>query len=192
MKQCIKCGYKSPKVKKFFSRELCEFCRHFAPEGERDFKIYVQEKTNWRDIQTYRKQNKLGGIRQKRGMEEKAKEGHIMSRAPFGYKIINNRLIPAENSYLVEQIYEEFLNNKISLNRLSRKYGFSVNGLKKILTNFTYIGKIKFGGAIYKGKHKPIVSTTLFNHAQDKVEKISHKKKRKNKNNTLSEQTNHP
>lgn len=47
-----------------------------------------------------------------------------------------------------------------------------MNGLKKVLRNFTYIGKIKFGNQIYEGDHKPIISTTLFNHVQNKMERM--------------------
>ena len=64
------------------------------------------------------------------------------------------------------------MNSNLSLRQLSKKHSFSVNGLKKILTNFTYIGKVKFDGQIYSGNHKPIVSSTLFNHVQNKLEKL--------------------
>ncbi len=113
---------------------------------------------------------------QKKGMVKKAETGKIMSRAPFGYKIENNKLVPAESSRTVEEIFLYFKDNQISLNKLSKKYNFSINGLKKILTNFTYIGKIKFNNQTYQGTHKPLVSTTLFNHVQDKLERMSVKK----------------
>ena len=81
-----------------------------------------------------------------------------MSRAAFGYKIHDKKLIPAENSDEIVEIFEEFLNEKISLRKLAEKHRLSVNGLKKILTNFTYIGKIKFNNQIYDVKHEPIIS----------------------------------
>ncbi len=116
---------------------------------------------------------KQRGETQKQGMVKKAIKGGVMSRAPFGYKIENKKLIPAENFEEVEEIFEEFLHNKISLRKLSEKHSFSVNGLKKILTNFTYIGRIKFNNQIYEGTHKPIISSTLFNHVQNKLEKLN-------------------
>ncbi len=112
------------------------------------------------------------GEKQKRGMVKKAIKGHLMSRAAFGYKIHDKKLIPAENSDEIVEIFEEFLNEKISLRKLAEKHRLSVNGLKKILTNFTYIGKIKFNNQIYEGKHEPIISSTLFNHVQNKLEKL--------------------
>jgi site-specific DNA recombinase len=112
------------------------------------------------------------GNNQKKGMLIKASNGKIMSRAPFGYNIINNELIVnEENARKVEEVFDDFLNSNLSLNKLAQKYGFSVNGVKKILTNFSYIGKIKFSNQIHDGKHKPILSSTLFNHVQDKLEK---------------------
>ena len=176
LEECYKCGYKSPKNKEIFGKFLCEFCAHFAPEKKEDFDIYSEEKVDGKELQTFRKQGKMGGIKQKRGMKAKAIQGKIMSRAPFGYEIKNNKLVPAVNADLVEKIYEEFLNTDLSLNQLSKKYLLSLNGLKKVLTNFTYIGKIKFDGEVHDGKHKPLVSSTLFNHVQDKLEKLKIKK----------------
>ncbi len=109
---------------------------------------------------------------QKQGMIKKASQGSVMSRVPFGYKIENGKLIPAEYYKEVEEIFEEFLNNNISLRQLAGKHHFSVNGLKKILKNFTYVGKVKFNNQIYDGNHQPIISTTLFNHVQNKLEKL--------------------
>jgi len=176
--ECDKCGYKSAKNKDFFGKALCEFCAYFAPLEEKELIVYANESVDWRVTQTYRKQEKIGGIRQKRGMKIRAKEGKVMSRAPFGYKIVKNKLTPAGNYDLVEKIYEEFLNSEISLNRLSKKYGLSLNGLKKVLTNFTYLGKIKFDGQVHEGTHKALVSSTLFNHVQDKLEKTLGKRKK--------------
>ena len=110
--------------------------------------------------------------KQKQGMVKKAIKGNLMSRAAFGYKIQDKKLVPAENSDEIVEIFEEFLNEKISLRKLAEKHKLSVNGLKKILTNFTYIGKIKFNNQTYEGNHKPIVSSTLFNHVQNKLERL--------------------
>ena len=105
-------------------------------------------------------------------MMKEAIKGNLMSRAPFGYKIQDGKLIPAENFKEIEEIFEEFLNEKVSLRKISEKHKLSVNGLKKILKNFTYIGKIKFNNQIFEGKHQPLVSSTLFNHVQNKLEKL--------------------
>ena len=113
---------------------------------------------------------------QKKGMIEKASKGNLMARPAFGYNILNGNLVPAQNFREVEEIFEEFLNTNISLRKLSEKHNFSVNGLKKILSNFTYIGKIKFDNNIHGGNHQPIISSTLFNHVQNKLERIKKEK----------------
>ncbi len=112
------------------------------------------------------------GEMQKKGMMEKAIKGEIMSRVPFGYKLENKKLVPAENSKEIEEIFEEFLNQNVSLRKIAEKHKLSVNGLKKILKNFTYIGKIKFNNQIHDGNHSAIISSTLFNHVQNKLERL--------------------
>jgi hypothetical protein len=118
------------------------------------------------------------GYSQKKGMIKKFSEGKHMSRAPFGYEwdLKEQILIPAQNSREIEEIFEEFLQPDINLSILAQKHNLSVNGLKKILRNFAYVGKVKFDGQIREGKHKPLVSTILFNHVQDKLEKIKRKR----------------
>ena len=122
---------------------------------------------------------KLKGFREKQreGMINKAAKGSLMSRAPFGYKIVDKKLIPAENYREIEEIFEEFLEKKMSITKLAKKHNFSVNGFKKILTNFTYLGKIKFDGQTHQGSHQPLISSTLFNHVQNKLEKLGIGKK---------------
>jgi site-specific DNA recombinase len=105
-------------------------------------------------------------------MDKQARDGNPITRAAFGYKLENKKLVAAENSYLINEIFQDFLNQKISLTQLSKKYGFSVNGLKKILTNQTYLGKIKFGGQLHQGSHQQLISSTLFNHVQNKLESL--------------------
>jgi len=117
------------------------------------------------------------GQQQKEGMVKKASQGNFMSRVPFGYKMENKKLAPAENFKEVEEIFEKFLNENLSLTQLAKKHNFSVNGLKKILTNFVYIGKVKFDNQIHEGNHKPIISSTLFNHVQNKLERLRMKNK---------------
>ncbi len=118
---------------------------------------------------------KIRTIKQKNSMVEKASQGFPMSRPPFGYKFLDGKLILAENFKEVEEIFENFLTENISITKLAKKHNFSVNGLKKVLSNFTYIGKIKFNNQIHQGLHHPIISSTLFNHVQNKLERLGRK-----------------
>ncbi len=112
------------------------------------------------------------GKQQKLGMIKKASQGRHVSRVPFGYKWENKKLIPAENFREIEEIFEEFLQKDMNLSRLARKHNFSINGLKKILRNFAYVGKVKFDGQIHQGKHQALISSTLFNKVQDRLDKL--------------------
>ena len=110
---------------------------------------------------------------QKKGMARKASSGKIMSKPAFGYKIENGNLLKdEEKARKIQELFHEFLHEKISLNKLANKYSFSVNGIKKILSNFTYLGKVKFDNQIHEGKHEAIISSTDFNHVQDKLDRI--------------------
>jgi len=123
----------------------------------------------------FEEEKKRGEI-QKQGMVDKALKGSLMSRPAFGYELENNKLVPAQNSEEVREIFEEFLNENLNLSQLSKKHNLSVNGLKKVLTNFTYLGKIKFNNQIHDGNHEPIISSTLFNHVQNKMERLGLKR----------------
>lgn len=172
---CIKCGFNSEKNSKKFDVFLCDICYHFSPDDIDEFSDYINEKVDGEMLKTFRKYSLPRGEKQKKGMVKKATQGELMSRVPFGYKLENKKLVPAQNFREVGEIFEEFLNEDISLRRLAEKHNLSVNGLKKILTNFTYIGKIKFNNQIYNGSHQPIISPTLFNHVQNKLEKLKTK-----------------
>ncbi len=169
--KCAKCGYESEDNLGKFQTPLCNICFRFAPNEEKKFKEYILEKIDGKLLNTFRKFSEVGNL-QKKGMLAKASQGLIMSRPPFGYKFENGNLVPAPNFQEVEEIFEEFLKKDVSLTKLAKKHGLSVNGLKKILKNFTYIGKVKFNNQIHEGKHKPIISSTLFNHVQNKLERL--------------------
>ena len=151
---------------------LCTICHYYSPDDEKEFIIYIEEKIDGNILDTFRRSKKSISKRSKKGMNKKARDGFLVSRAPFGYKVVDKNLVPKEDSYTVQELFQDFLNNDISLTKLAKKYGFSVNGLKKILTNQTYLGKIKFDGQIHKGTHQALLSSTLFNHVQNKLEKL--------------------
>ena len=174
--KCEKCNYRSKKNREKFKTILCNICYTFSPNDEKTFKNYIEEKLDGKFLETFRKYSNSLLEKQKKGMVEKAYQGKIMSRGAFGYKIENKRLMPAENFREVEDLFMEFLNHDMSLTKLAQKHNLSINGVKKILTNFTYIGKIKFDKQIYNGNHQAIISPTLFNHVQDKLERLGIKR----------------
>ncbi len=114
--------------------------------------------------------------RTKFGMTEKAKEGGIVSKAPLGYEIQNNKLEPDNNKEKVKEIFNTFINKDISLTKLAKQYNLTTRGLTKLLKNTTYLGKIKFKGS-YQGNHEPIITQEIFNKTQEKLKQISLQRK---------------
>ncbi len=105
------------------------------------------------------------------GMSRKSKEGGATTKPPFGYNMIDKKLIPdPQKASLIPQLFEEF-NAGDSLNALARRYHLSVNGVKKVLQNRTYLGEVKFAGVVNKGIHEPLISEELFNIVQSKIQK---------------------
>lgn len=171
-RKCDKCNYNSEENRKKENFYLCPVCYVFSPDKIDLLKKYISEKVDGQLLDSFRKYYVPKGEKQKKGMMTKAISGNLMSRVPFGYKIQEKNLIPAENSKEIEEIFEEFLKENSSLRQIAQKHKLSVNGLKKILRNFTYLGKIKFNNQIYEGNHQPIISASLFNHVQNKLEKL--------------------
>lgn len=134
-------------------------------------KIYT-ENFSEEELKIIKKFQQLKKDATTKGMQVKVEKGNVVSRAPLGYKIENKKLLPATNSDEVQEIFNEFLSEKISLNKLASRHKLTVNGLKKVLTNFTYIGKVKFNGQIHNGNHQPLISNTLFNHVQNKLSRV--------------------
>jgi hypothetical protein len=170
---CEKCNYNDKKEVTKFNIPLCQICNFFSPEDEDNFMFYTSEKIDWRILETFRKYGQTIGSKQKLGMEIKAKQGKLMSRAALGYSLINGEIKENEEASKVHSIFKEYLENTISLNKLSKKVSLSVNGLKKVLKNRTYLGEIKFNGQIYKSPHKAIISPEIFYAVQRKLNNIS-------------------
>ena len=173
---CDKCGYLDKKEVNKNGKTLCKLCLFLSPEKEDDFIKYVDEKIDWKNLETFRKYGQTLGSRQRIGMNEKAKQGKIMTRVAIGYSLVNGELIPNEFSSKVHSMFRTFLNQNYSLNSLSKHYGLSVNGLKKVLKNRTYLGEVKFAGNLYKSTHKPIINPEIFYAVQRKLSEISRKR----------------
>lgn len=174
---CDKCGYQDKKETEKNGFKLCSFCNFFSPDEEDSFTFYINEKIDWKLFDTFRKYNQTFGSKQKAGMSEQAKQGKLVTRIALGYSLQNGELVPNEHASKIYSIFRTFVEKTYSLNSMAKHYGLSVNGLKKILKNRTYLGEIKFDGKLHKGTHKPIINAELFYAAQRKLQEISRKKK---------------
>jgi len=166
---CKKCGYSEKKEAKLFGSSLCKICATFAPSNPIDFQNYTNEKIDWKILDTFRNYGQTRGHKQKIGMDSQAKKGKPQGRPPLGYDINQGNLIPNQDSIRVRSIYKTFLAKNYSLNFLSKNFSLSVNGLKKVLTNRTYLGEIKFDGKIFRGNHQAIINPEIFYAAQRKL-----------------------
>ncbi len=172
---CEKCSYTDKEEKEKNNIKLCKICYHFSPEKQEDFDNYVKEKVDWKTLDTFRKYNQKIGDNLKKGMDIQAKQGNLVTRAPLGYDVIEGKLVKNQDSSRVHSLFKIFLEKDYSLNQLSKNYGLSINGLKKVLTNRTYLGEIKFAGKLNKGTHEPILNPEIFYAVQRKLkEKLSH------------------
>ena len=92
--------------------------------------------------------------------------------APRGYRYIGGELIVDEfKASQVKEIFRLFLDGK-SINGIARqmeqKYGgrWNAAGVRVILLNSVYVGKVKFAGTEYDGRHRPLITEEDFQAAQ--------------------------
>jgi hypothetical protein len=176
---CKKCNYTDPKEVKLFGSTLCKICATFAPSNPCDFQNYISQKIDWKTLDAFRTHGSLPGQSQKKGMQRMATIGRLQTRPPLGYDVINGNLTPNEEAVRVHSLFKTFLNQAYSLNSIAKNFSLSVNGLKKVLTNRTYLGEIKFDGKIHRGDHKAIINPEIFYAVQRKLKTYLRPRKRK-------------
>ena len=119
----------------------------------------------------------------------KASKGQWVSgKPPFGYKLVNKNLeINEPEAEIVRSIYEDFLNGH-SLNQINNRLEFSWGSkqVKRILTNPTYKGYIRYGTRTYrkknnkeafvvKGWHEPIIDEASWEKVQELYKSLDRK-----------------
>ena len=131
----------------------------------------------------------------KRGMMQKALNGGYNGKIPFGYVMGPNKIPEPEpaQSDIVKKIFDMYVNQKESISNIAlilNNTGYrtaSGNRFERriihyILENPFYVGKIRWNYAprargkqkdgeivIRDGKHKPLISQTLFDQAQERI-----------------------
>lgn len=120
--------------------------------------------------------------RTRMGLEERIKQGHHHSYAPFGYQYINKTLtIVEKEAKIVKEIFELASQNMsfkqimdIILQNHPDCLGLSSGPQKVrgILSNSTYAGYVRFGNVESKGQHEAIIDEATFS----KVNQILDKK----------------
>lgn len=118
----------------------------------------------------------------KKGMLEKAKQGHYPAKPPVGYINIKDSSgkgiidIDKNKAPFVIRAFKLYATGAFSIDALRQKLfteGFNHNlkpyskaKLLVILKDIFYIGKFKFSGVVYDGQHKPLIDVELFNTVQ--------------------------
>jgi len=116
----------------------------------------------------------------KRGKRNKVKDGIWPQMSPLGYVNVKGvGIVPDENiAPLIKKTFEAYatgnftlrqLHDKFNALGLSRKNGkvLSVSNYQQILKNPIFTGLMRYGGEIYEGKHKPIITKKLFDSVQE-------------------------
>jgi len=117
-----------------------------------------------------------------KGLKEKVSQGYYPQKAPVGYlntkteanvKIIT---IDPVKSVFVKKLFELYASGVYSIEAIRKRLyleGFNHSGkpysksrLLFVLKDIFYIGKFKYSGVIYDGKHEPIIDIDLFNRVQ--------------------------
>lgn len=112
--------------------------------------------------------------RMQMGAVERAKSGLYhgsgADSTPKGYDYIDGSLVINEDSNMIEDIFEFYVNG-LGLSaiyfKLREKYPskkiLKESTIAGILDNSTYIGKVKYAGVTYEGQHDPIISEDQYN-----------------------------
>ena len=123
-------------------------------------------------------ERELTSERVKDKMFERAKKGFFNGGfVPFGYKNIDKKLyIEPRESTIVKFVYSTFLETqslfktyrRVKASGMRNRTGhiFDKSCLYKMLRSPIYIGKTKYGGELFEGIHKSIISKEVFDWAQ--------------------------
>src|SRR5262249_42485557 len=125
----------------------------------------------------------------KKGMREKAAQGHWPTVAPIGY--VNNRTthridVDPVRGPLVARIFELYATGQYSLQPLMRKaYEIGLrhpradrrmtkSEIPRMLTRLGYTRALEWFGQTYRGSHEPLITRNTF----DQVRAVLHRKPR--------------
>ena len=118
----------------------------------------------------------------RKGLKEKVAQGWLPHQPRIGYKSAELegrkiQVIDEDKSPYIRKAFELFATGEYSLKRLSDSLyadGLRSNRNKRvhkskisdILTDPIYLGKFRWKGEVYQGKHEPLITRELFDRAQ--------------------------
>ena len=116
----------------------------------------------------------------KKGLTQKAKEGYVTGKPPYGYKKLDkkNSVIDEKTAPYVVRAFELYSKGDVSLRQLSSRLydeGFIYKDtnpkayktqIEHILKNPFYYGIVQYKGECYEGKHQALITKELFDLTQ--------------------------
>ena len=128
--------------------------------------------------------------RTKFGMIKRLKQGLWNGQAPYGYKIVNKKLvINRKEAGLVKMIFEMYLKKNMGVVNISRELNrleikprkgkmWKGNTIHNIITNPIYAGFVRWGGEMAEGSHKSIIEKEIFDCAQETLKQRNHQSRK--------------
>ena len=97
----------------------------------------------------------------KMGMEQAARKGRWLNRAPTGYDMVNGELVANEQAPLVKRIFELRARGH-SYAVIEAEVGISYSTVRQILQNRVYLGEVRLRDQWFPGIHEALVSADEF------------------------------
>lgn len=95
--------------------------------------------------------------RVKDGKANAMAKGHYVSKPPFGYKVVNHKLVMDEENAQIVRLIIKDKENKMPWRQLAKKYNRRVSSLQRIVNNPIYrTGEIRLNGKIVGNVEKII------------------------------------
>lgn len=127
-------------------------------------------------------ERRKNSYRTKRGMKEKASQGGWCGGVPpFGYRDDKNTKTLVSNPDevpIVKEIFSLYTQKRLGAKAIAlylNKKGlrtrngsvFSTSSIIQIITNPSYLGKVRWDGEVFSGKHSPLIDEETFDTAQE-------------------------
>jgi site-specific DNA recombinase len=112
------------------------------------------------------------------GIERRAEEGRWYSgRLPFGYVLHDGQLVPDPiTAPIVRRIYKLYTEDRLGTIAIAQQLraehapapsaGWGHPAVHRVLTNTTYLGRIRWRKQDFQSTHEPLIDQTKFDHAQ--------------------------
>ena len=153
-------------------------------KNNKKYIAYIRKSTNNNDKSSWHIDNLSDGI--KKGQQEKTKQGFYPSKPPLGYYSYKTsrgkveRRVDCVTGVFIKKAFDLYARKKTSINDVMQwvkqqadvvKFTGQITRKKwlRIFRNPFYYGYFKWGGKLYKGSHKPLVSRKLWNKVLKKL-----------------------